>query len=55
MSNFTTLLNNLIESGYDFNMKDYPIFNENYRTTLNNKILNHYRFREIGFETARNV
>lgn len=33
-------------------LSDYPIFDENYRTTLNDMIINHYYFREIGFETA---
>lgn len=31
---------------------DYPIFDENYRTALNVKILRHYYTREIGFETV---
>ena len=31
---------------------DYPIFDENYRATLETKILKHYYFREIGLETA---
>ena len=31
---------------------DYPIFNEEYRDTLGEKILYHFYFREIGFETA---
>lgn len=30
---------------------DYPIFDEAYRETLNNKIIRAYYFREIGFET----
>lgn len=30
---------------------DYPIFNESYRNVLNRKIIDHYYFREIGFET----
>lgn len=33
-------------------LADYPIFNENYREELNNKIIRHYYFREIGLETA---
>ena len=33
---------------FDF---DYPIFDENYRTTLERKILRHYYTREIGMET----
>ena len=31
---------------------DYPIFDENYRKTLNCKIIKHYYTREIGFETV---
>lgn len=30
----------------------YPIYDESYRTFLNDKIINHFYFREIGFETA---
>lgn len=30
----------------------YPIYNELYRTKLNDKIIDHFYFREIGFETA---
>lgn len=43
----------LIQSGYDIGLKasDYPLFDEEYRETLNNKILNRYMFNEIGFET----
>ena len=32
-------------------LDDYPIFDEQYRVTLNNKILRHFYVREIGFET----
>lgn len=52
MSNFTTEVRWLLETNYNFDMTHYPIFDENYRTTLNNKILQHYKFYEIGFETA---
>lgn len=31
---------------------EYPIFDENYRATLETKILKHYYFREIGMETV---
>ena len=34
---------------FDF---DFPIFDENYRIPLENKILKHYYTREIGFETV---
>lgn len=30
---------------------DFPIFNENYREELEFKIIHHFYFREIGFET----
>ena len=33
-------------------LNEYPIFDESYRVTLNDMIINHYYFREIGFETA---
>lgn len=33
-------------------LADYPIFNEAHREELNNKIIRHYYFREIGFETS---
>lgn len=52
IATYTTLLKTLIESGYDIGLKDYPIFNESYRNTLNKKIIEHYYFREIGSETA---
>lgn len=42
----------LIEGGFDLGLKDYPIFDEAYRNVLNQKIINHYYFREIGLETA---
>ena len=52
MSKYTTELRYLIENNFDIGLKDYPIFDENYREPLNQKIINHYYFREIGFETA---
>lgn len=33
-------------------LSDYPIFDEAYRETLNNKIIRHYYTREIGAETV---
>lgn len=33
-------------------LSKYPIFDENYRSHLNDKIIDHYFFREIGQETA---
>lgn len=32
-------------------LNNYTIYDTNYRNTLNNKILNHYAYEEIGFET----
>ena len=51
MSRYTIELRYLIEGNYDLGLKDYPIFDESYRGQLNNKIIQHYYFREIGFET----
>jgi hypothetical protein len=51
MSRYTIELRYLIEGNYDLGLKDYPIFDEPYREQLNNKIIQHYYFREIGFET----
>jgi len=52
MSKYTITIKNLIDNHFDFGLQDYPIWNETYRNTLNQKILNHYYENEIGFETA---
>lgn len=52
MSKYTTELRYLIENDFDIGLKNYPIFDENYRELLNQKIINHYYFREIAMETA---
>lgn len=52
MAKYTTTIKTLIDYNFDFGLKSYPIFDENYRDTLNNNILNHYFENEIGFETA---
>lgn len=52
MSKYTITIKNLIDNNFDFQMTSYPIFDENYRNTLNQNILNHYYENEIGFETA---
>lgn len=52
MSKYTTTIKNLIDNHFDFKLNTYPIFDESYRETLNNNILNHYYESEIGFETA---
>lgn len=52
MAKYTITIKTLIDNNFDFQMKNYPIFDENYRETLNNNILHHYYENEIGFETA---
>jgi hypothetical protein len=52
MAKYTTQLKTIIDSGIDiFARVDYPIFDENYRSVLNQKILDRFLFREIGLET----
>ena len=51
MSRYTITLNKILDLGIDIGLKDYPIFNEEYRTHLNEMIINHFYFREIGLET----
>lgn len=48
---YTLTIKSLIDNNIDLGLNDYPIWDENYRKTLNDKIINHYYFREIGFET----
>lgn len=52
MSKYTITIKALIDNKFDFQLTDYPIFDESYRNTLNQNILNHYYMDEIGFETA---
>ena len=52
MAKYTITIKTLIDNNFDFQMTQYPIFDENYRNTLNNNILYHYYENEIGFETA---
>ena len=52
MAKYTITIKTLIDNNFDFQMTNYPIFDENYRKTLNNNILYHYYENEIGFETA---
>lgn len=59
MSDYTLTLGNLIARGFDTDGKlhlsaqYYPIFDENYRAKLNEKIVAHYALREIGSETPQ--
>lgn len=52
MAKYTITIKTLIDNNFDFEMTSYPIFDENYRETLNHNILYHYYENEIGFETA---
>lgn len=52
MAKYTITIKALIDNNFDFQMTQYPIFDENYREILNNNILHHYYENEIGFETA---
>lgn len=51
MSNYTIELRHLIAAGYVPSLATYPIFDPAYRAVLNQKILDHYHFQEIGLET----
>ena len=53
MAKYTTQLRHILEMEYDLDMKSYPIFDETYRESLNNKIFEHFAFREIGLETPQ--
>ena len=53
MSKYTTELRYLIESKFDIGLKDYPIYKEEYRSNLNDKIIEHFYFREIGVEVPQ--
>ena len=52
MAHYTITIKTLIDNNFDFQMTQYPIFDETYRETLNHNILYHYYENEIGFETA---
>lgn len=52
MSKYTTTIKVLIDNDFDFQLNEYPIFDEEHRAILNQKILDEYYMSEIGFETA---
>ena len=52
MAKYTVTVKSLIDNDFDFGLTSYPIFDEEYRNTLNNNILNYYYEEEIGLETA---
>lgn len=52
MSQYTATLRRLInDAHYDLQLTNYPLFDSNYRNTLNNKIINHFMFREYSADT----
>lgn len=52
MAIYTTTLKTILDNGNKLNLQNYPIFDENYRETLNNNIIRYFYFQEIGFETV---
>lgn len=50
MAKYTTTIRHLMDNNYDFGLANYPLFDETYRPTLNQNILNYYYMYEIGFE-----
>ena len=52
MAKYTVTILSLQKNNFDFGLTSYPIFDEAYRNTLNNNILNYYLESEIGVETA---
>lgn len=53
MAQYTISLRDLLNTGFDIGLKDYPIYDETHRETLNNMIINHYMMSEIGAETPQ--
>lgn len=52
MAKYTTQLRTIVEANHPIFDFDYPVFDEAYRMVLEQKIVNRYYFREIGFETV---
>ena len=52
MSQYTLTVKQLVENDIKIFNFDYPIFDEEYRPILEEKITRHFYFREIGFETV---
>lgn len=51
MAQYTLTLKQLVENKVNIFNFNYPIFKEEYREILENKIIRHFYYREIGFET----
>lgn len=52
MSQYTLTVKQLIENGVKLFDFSYPLFDEEYRPILEEKITRHFYFREIGFESV---
>ena len=52
MAKYTITIKSLVDNNFNFGLTSYPIFDEEYRSILNAKIIKHYYFNEIGQETA---
>lgn len=48
---YNMTLQDVIDYGYDIGLTDYPIWDETKREWLNDRIVDHFRFREIRAET----
>ena len=47
MAHYTVTIKTLLDNGFDFGLKNYPIFNEGYRSTLNQNILNYLEHLDL--------
>lgn len=53
MAKYTIELGTLLENGFQLDLNSYPIYDEKIRDTLNQLIIDHFYFREIGYETPQ--
>jgi hypothetical protein len=52
LAKYTTQVRTIVESGINIFDFDYPIFDPDYKSVLEQKIIDYYYFREIGLETV---
>ena len=50
---YNMTLQAVLDAGYDIGLEDYPIWDETERDGLNQLIVDHFRYREIGAETPK--
>ena len=48
---FSPRLKEVLDYGYDLKLNDYPIYDEEFRPILNQRIVDHFYLREIGAES----